>query len=425
MTFWLWAGFTLLVLGMLALDLGVFHRKSHVVSIREAAIWTGVWVATALIFGVGVYFLYEYNILGIGVEVGHNLLGHQAVVQYLTGYIIEKSLSLDNIFVIALVFAYFGVATKYQHRVLFWGILGALIMRGVMIAAGAALIARFSWMVYVFGGLLLLTALRMLISKHEKVEPERNPLVRMARRIFPVSEHFEEERFFTRIDGKRAVTPLLLVLLVVESTDVVFAVDSIPAIFAVTQDPFLVFTSNVFAILGLRSLYFVLAGVIERFRYMKISLVVLLAYVGVKMLLAHHVPIPTLLSLGIIVGILTIGVLASIVAARRERAAPANPAAEEFDELIDQSVKQARKVVAAVIGVTVLLIGVAMIVLPGPAVVVIPAGLAILGTEFVWARRLLRKFKRTGGRVWNAVSHRETRADTGVVREEEDEVGVK
>ena len=424
MTFWLWAGFVVLVLGMLALDLGVFHRKSHVVSIREAAMWTAVWVVTALIFGVGVYFLYEHNILGIGVEVGHNLLGHQAVVQYLTGYIIEKSLSLDNVFVFALLFSYFTVPPEYRHRVLFWGILGALIMRGVMIAAGAALIARFSWMVYVFGGLLLLTALRMLVSKHEKVEPDRNPLVRMARRIFPVSEHFEEERFFTRIDGKRAVTPLMLVLLVVESTDVVFAVDSIPAIFAVTQDPFLVFTSNVFAILGLRSLYFVLAGVIEKFRYMKLSLVVILAYVGVKMLLEHHVPISTLLSLGIIVGILTTGVVASVVARRREQRA-VGQAEREFDAFVDEGLRHARKIVAAVIGTTVVLVGIAMIVLPGPAIVVIPAGLAILGTEFVWARRLLRKFKKTGGRVWKAVSQSKEKPAASTPSEREDEVGVK
>ncbi len=422
MTFWIWAGFVVLVLGMLALDLGVFHRRSHVVSIREAAVWTGVWVVTALIFAVGVYYAYEYNWLGIGLEVGHDLGGRQATIQYLTGYIIEKSLSLDNIFVIALIFAYFNVAPIYQHRVLFWGILGALIMRGVMIAAGAALISRFSWMVYVFGGLLLLTALRMLVAKHEKVEPEHNPLLRAARRPFPVSDHFDGERFFTRIDGRRAITPMMLVLLVVESSDVVFAVDSIPAIFAVTRDPFLVFTSNVFAILGLRSLYFVLSGVIEKFRYMKISLVVLLAYVGVKMLLAHHYPIPTLLSLGIIVGILTIGIVASIVAARRDQNSVASAAAEEFDEFIEQSLKHARKVVAAVIGVSVLLVGLALTVLPGPAFVVIPAGLAILATEFVWARRLLRRIKRTGRRIWKKVDFRVKRPKGGG---RQDKIGVQ
>ena len=327
---WLWIGFIAAVLVMLAIDLGVFHRRTHVVKVTEAAIWTTVWVALALVFNVAVYYLYENHIFGIGATVGDELTGKQAALQFFTGYVIEKSLSLDNIFVIALIFTYFGVRAEYQHRVLFWGILGALVMRGVMIAAGTALIHRFNWITYVFGTLLILTAVKMLIARHDNLEPDKNPLVRLARRLYPVSDDFDGQRFFTRVDGRRAITPLFLVLLVVESTDMLFAIDSIPAIFAVTRDPFLVFTSNVFAILGLRSLYFVLAGVMDKFRYLKMSLVFLLAYVGVKMLLAHHFPIPTTASLAIIGGILSVGVLASLLAGHRDTAPLVSPLAREL-----------------------------------------------------------------------------------------------
>jgi len=312
MTFWLWFGFIVFVLTMLALDLGVFHRHAHVVSVREALSWCGVCAALSLVFTVVLYFMYENHWLGMGLKEGHTEDGWKAAIDYLTGYIIEMSLSLDNIFVIAVIFGYFCVPELYQHRVLFWGILGALIMRGVMIAAGAALITRFEWIIYVFGGLLILTAVKMLITNNEDIHPDRNPLVRLARRFYPVTPNYEGEHFFSRIDGRRAVTPLFLVLLVVESTDVLFAVDSIPAIFAITRDPFIVFTSNVFAILCLRSMYFALAGMISKFRYLKVSLVFVLAYVGVKMLLSHHVHIPTLVSLSVIVGMLAVGILASI-----------------------------------------------------------------------------------------------------------------
>jgi tellurite resistance protein TerC len=314
-----WIGFIVLVLAMLAIDLGVFHRRGHVIGAKEAGMWTAVWIALALLFNVGVYFAYAHQLPGIGAGAVGGLSGRQAALEFLAGYVIEKSLSLDNIFIIALIFSYFGVRPEYQHRVLLWGILGALVMRGAMIAAGAALIHRFTWMTYIFGALLILTAVRMLVSRHDTVAPDRNPLVRLARRIFPVSTEFEGQRFFTRIDGRRAATPMFIVLLVIESTDLLFAVDSIPAVFAVTRDPFLVFTSNIFAILGLRSLYFVLAGVIDSFRYMKASLVFLLAFVGAKMLLAHHYPIPTVASLVIIAVVLLTGVLASIAAARRDR----------------------------------------------------------------------------------------------------------
>jgi len=321
-----WGGFIAGILLLLALDLGVFHRRAHAVGVREALTWTGVWIAFALGFNVLVYFLYEHQWLGVGTRAAHSAGGQQAALDFLTGYIIEKSLSLDNIFVIALIFGYFRVPGVYQHRVLFWGVVGALVMRGAMIAAGSALIHRFDWIVYVFGAFLILTALKMLRGAHQKLDPEKNPLVRLARRLFPVSTTYDGQRFFTRSGGRRTATPLFLVLLLVESSDAVFAVDSIPAIFAITDDPFIVFTSNVFAILGLRSLYFALAGVMDKFRYLSTSLVFVLAFVGVKMILAHHWPIPTPVSLAVIAATLLAGVAASVVASRRASGGEAPPA---------------------------------------------------------------------------------------------------
>lgn len=318
MTVILWVGFIVLILALLALDLGVLNRKAHVISAKEALLWTAFWVLLSLVFNVVIYFMYQHHWLGIGEHIGHPVSGGEAALKFFTGYLIEKSLSLDNIFVIALIFSYFKVPAIHQHRVLFWGILGALIMRGIMIIAGVALIQEFIWMVYVFGGMLIITSVKMLTSSHDSLEPEKNPLVKFARRLYPVSPGFEGKRFFTRINGKRAITPLFLVLLVIESTDVLFAVDSIPAIFAITYDPFIVFTSNVFAILGLRSLYFALAAIIERFKYVKLSLVVILAFVGVKMILSHHYQIPTHISLIVICLLLLVGILASMVLSRRE-----------------------------------------------------------------------------------------------------------
>ena len=318
MVIWLWVGFIALVLFLLALDLGVFNREAREISARESLAWTAVWVTVALLFNWLVYAMYEHHWLGVGQAFGEELSGRQAALQFFTGYLIEKSLSLDNIFVIALIMRYFAVPVRYQHRLLFWGVLGALVMRGVMISLGVALIRRFDWIIYVLGALLILTAVKMLLARHEEIHPEKNPLVRLVRRFYPVTGEIRSEHFFTKMDGRRAATPMLLALVVVETSDLLFAVDSIPAIFAVTTDPFLVFTSNVFAILGLRSLYFVLASVIEKFRYMQASLVFILAFVGIKMLLSHHLPIPILASLAVIGGILLVGILASLISARRE-----------------------------------------------------------------------------------------------------------
>ncbi len=317
---WLWVGFLAFVLGLLALDLGVFHRKAHVIGVREALAWSGVWIGVGLSFCVFVYFGYEYHWFGMDLP-GTEPDGRAAAVMYVTGYVVEKSLSVDNIFVMAAIFSHFGVPAASRHRVLYWGILGAIVLRGVMILLGAALIARFHWVLYLFGAFMLFTAARMLLVRHEP-DPKNSRLVRLARRFFPVTDDFAGQRFAVRVNGKPMLTPLALALVAVESADLLFATDSVPAVFAVTQDPFLVFSSNVFAILGLRSLYFALDGIMDRFYYLKTSLVVLLALIGLKMLLKdvlHAVPGLTYYTLGAIALVLTAGVLASVIRARRER----------------------------------------------------------------------------------------------------------
>ena len=331
---WIYSGFIGFILLLLALDLGVFHRKTHVVEMKEALSWSAVWILLGLAFSVFVYYGYENRWLGLGTSVdavdGGTNEGREALLKYLTGYVIEKSLSVDNVFVIAMIFGFFAVPPEYQHRVLFWGILGALVMRGAMIAAGARLIAEFGWILYVFGGFLVLTALKMLFLKPGETDPERLLVIRLARRFLPITPRYHGERFFVRTGEGRGdgtsgwmLTPLFLALLLVEATDLVFAVDSIPAIFAITTDPFLVFTSNVFAILGLRALYFALAGMIGKFRYLKVSLAVVLLMVGGKMLAAPWLKAAfgTNFSLYLLAAILL--VLAAGVAASRFR--PAEP----------------------------------------------------------------------------------------------------
>lgn len=317
-TLWVWIGFNLFVLAMLAIDLGVFHREAHEVSLREAAIWSVVWIALALLFNAGLYVFWDQ------IMPGSSLSASDAGLAFLTGYLIEKALSVDNIFVFVLIFSYFAVPAKYQHRVLFWGILGALIMRGTMILAGAALIKQFHWIIWIFGAFLIFTGIRMARSQDEQVEPEKNPVVQMFRRFVPISDRYDGQKFLTRQNGVLMATPLLLVLVMVETTDLIFAVDSIPAIFAVTQEPFIVYTSNVFAILGLRALYFVLAGVVHLFHYLKLGLSVVLVFVGVKMLLPDlsaaligvSWKIPTGISLGVVATIIAVSIIASLVRAR-------------------------------------------------------------------------------------------------------------
>jgi tellurite resistance protein TerC len=366
---WMYAGFVALVLALLALDLGVFHRKAHVISVKEALGWSAFWIALGLAFSGFIYAGYENHWLGLGLFPDMMTLapravegvgtvyndGDSATVKYLTGYLVEKSLAVDNIFVIAMLFGFFAVPQVYQHRVLFWGIVGALLMRGAMIATGAQLIQRFSWIIYVFGAFLILTGIKMLLLKTDETDPDRNVVVRLTRRLLPITERFHGQHFFVRagsaasheppvagaaeerdrvVDAARPgtllATPLFLALVMVEFTDLIFAVDSIPAIFAITADPFLVFTSNVFAILGLRSLYFALAGMIHRFTYLKIALAFVLMVVGVKMM--THAWLKALLGpqfnlylLGVVLLILGAGVAASLATARPDRGHPSPP----------------------------------------------------------------------------------------------------
>jgi tellurite resistance protein TerC len=292
-----WIGFNAFVFIMLALDLGVFHKKLHRVPVREAVIWTAVWITLAMLFNVLIYFN----------------LGKTKALEFLTGYIIEYSLSVDNIFVFILIFSYFAVNERYQHKVLFWGILGALVMRAIFIFAGVALIERFHWIIYIFGGFLFITGIRMLFSGDSDIEPEKNPVVRFFRKFLPVTETNHEEKFFIKKDKRLFATPLFLVLIIIESSDLIFAVDSIPAVLAITQDSFIVYTSNIFAIMGLRSLYFAISGVMEYFRFLKIGLAFVLSFVGIKMCISGLVVVPVLVSLLTIISILLISIIASVV----------------------------------------------------------------------------------------------------------------
>src|SRR5688572_10748114 len=291
----LWIAFNAFVVAMLALDLGVFHRTAHAVGFREAATWSAVWIALALAFN-------GYVAWRFGPEKG---------IDYLTGYLIEKSLSVDNIFVFVVIFAALGIPALYQHRVLFWGILTALVLRAAMIFAGVALLERFHGLVYVFGAFLILTGIKLFVQRGKEQRPEQGWTMRVARKVIPSTPRLENGRFFTRENGRRVATPLFLALVMVEVTDVIFAVDSIPAIFAITTDPFIVYTSNIFAILGLRSLYFVLGGLVDRFRYLKVGLAGVLVFVGIKMSLADVYKIPSPISLGVVLAILAIAVIAS------------------------------------------------------------------------------------------------------------------
>jgi len=292
-----WIGFNLFVVIMLALDLGVFHKKTHKVPVKEAIIWTSVWITLAMIFNILIYFD----------------MGKTKALEFLTGYVIEYSLSVDNIFVFILIFSYFKVNEKYQHKVLFWGIVGALFMRAIFIFAGVALINKFHWIIYIFGGFLIVTGIRMLFHGDPQVDPEKNPVVRFFKKIFPVTHTMHEDKFFIRQNYKTYATPLFLCLLIIETSDLIFAVDSIPAVLAITQDSFIVYTSNIFAIMGLRSLYFAVSGVMELFRYLKVGLALVLTFVGVKMCLSGFFEIPVIYSLGTILSILLISVIASVI----------------------------------------------------------------------------------------------------------------
>jgi len=300
---WLWIGFSALIIFMLSLDLGLFNRKAHTIRYREAAIWSAVWVALAAVFA-GIVFLSQGSTRGL---------------EFVTGYVIELSLSVDNLFVFILIFSYFKVPKAFQHRVLFWGLLGALVLRLTMIFLGATLITRFHWILYIFGAFLIYTGLNMFREESQDLEPEKNPVVRLVTRFVPMTRNYHEDKFFTVVNGRKVGTLLLLVLVIVEVTDLVFAVDSIPAIFAITTNTFIVYTSNVFAILGLRSMYFLLAGVIEKFHYLRAGLAIVLTFIGVKMLIVYwHLEIPIHISLIVVVGVLLTSIIASVIWAKEE-----------------------------------------------------------------------------------------------------------
>jgi tellurite resistance protein TerC len=311
----LWVGFNLFVLAMLALDLGVFHRRAHEIHVREALVWSVVWITLALLFNVVVYFW----------------RGTETALEFLTGYLLEKSLSVDNIFVFLMIFTYFRVPYVHQHKVLFWGIIGALVMRALFIATGVTLIQKFHWVIYIFGIFLIITGIKMATQKDKEIHPERNPVLRLFRRFMPVTPDYEGGRFFVTRHGRYFATPLFVVVLVVETTDVIFAVDSIPAILAVTLDPFIVYTSNVFAILGLRALYFALAGIMQLFHYLPYGLSAILVIVGIKMLIAEIYKVPIGVALGLVAAILAASVLASIIWPPKQEELPAPPIPPEGD----------------------------------------------------------------------------------------------
>ena len=292
-----WVGFNILIFILIAIDLGLLHKKSHVISVKEALIWSAGWIFISLTFNVGIYFWFGYD----------------SALQFLTGYLIEKSLSVDNIFVFAILFSYFKVPPEHQHKVLMWGILGALVMRGALIAIGTALITNFHWIIFVLGAFLVYTGIKMAVQKEISVHPEKNPVVNLVKRFIPISDDYDGDKFVTIIDGKKIFTPLIVVLIVIEITDLMFAVDSIPAIFAITTDPFIVYTSNVFAILGLRALYFALSGVLDTFHYLKYGLGMVLSFVGVKMLISDFYIIPIPVALGTVAVILALSIIVSIL----------------------------------------------------------------------------------------------------------------
>jgi tellurite resistance protein TerC len=302
----IWIGFNVFVILMLALDLGVFHRKAHVIKIKEALLWSGFWIALALLFNLGIYFW----------------RGPETALEFLTGYLIEKSLSVDNLFVFLLIFSYFDVPPLYQHKILFWGILGALIMRAIFIAVGITLIQAFHWILYLFGIFLIFTGIKLALHKKREIHPERNPVIRIFRRLMPVSDQYEGDQFIVKKGRQYLFTPLFLVLLMIETTDVIFAVDSIPAILAITLDPFIVYTSNVFAILGLRALYFALAGLMRLFHHLHYGLSAILVLVGIKMLLADIYKIPTVIALGLIAVILLTSIVGSVLLPRKVEITP-------------------------------------------------------------------------------------------------------
>ncbi len=384
MTLLLWFSFSILVTALVVVDLRVTGRKGRALTLGEGLVWTSFYVFVAMAFNVLIYLAYEHD--WIETLVATDVSGRRAALQFFTAWLLEKSLSLDNVFVMALVFSYFQVPRELQHRVLMWGVLGAVVMRAGLIGLGSFLLIHLMWTAYVFGALLVATAVRMLVSRHDNLLPEDNGLVRLARRKLPITGGFRGERFLVRESGRLHMTPLFLALLMVESADLVFAIDSVPAALAVTTDPFIIITANTFAVLGLRALYFVLAAALDRLRYLKISLAFVICFAGIKLLLSHTHPIPNVVSLTVILGILGVGIVGSFIAGERDPASLVSPLVHDLEELAEVTRHHAWRIIMFVMGSTIAVVGLVVVFAPGPGLLILFGGLSILALEFERAR---------------------------------------
>ncbi len=384
--------FILSVICMLALDLGLARRRMTHLTYYDAIAQSAFWIMIGLSFAIVIFFTFEYDWFA-HTPAYADTSGKQAVIEYLTTYIVEKALSLDNLFVIALIFSTLQIPIHLQQRVLLWGILGAIVFRGIMIFGGIALINAFTWMNYLFGGLLLFSAVKLLANQNKPYSIDNNPLVGFLTKYLPVHTDTHNGHFFTRDNGKFFVTPLFVAMLLVESADVLFAFDSIPAVITISRDPFIVYSSNIFAILGLRALYFVLASALQKLHYLRLGLIIILIYIGIKMLISHYYTINTLTSLVVILSILILAVLMSLQKEDHADFIESSPLAGDLGKIYHLTYGGLKRILILVIGISVLVVGIIMIFTPGPAIIVIPAGLAILATEFIWARLLLKHFK--------------------------------
>ena len=388
----LWAILIFTVVALLMLDIGLLHRQVTRISFIEALALSGFWIVIGLAFALFIFFAYEQAWLANYIPVTA-LSGSQAVTEYLTTYLLEKSLSLDNLFVIAVIFQSLNIPLQYQYRVLFYGIIGAILMRTVIIIGGIQLFDAFSWMNYLYAGLLLFAAFRFFINHTVVTERAESKLVKLITRFVPVKKTVEDGRFILYRNKSLMITPLFIAVLTIESADLVFAIDSIPAALAISQDSFIVVSSNIFAIMGLRALYFVLASAMQQLHYLKVSLILILLFVATKMLLIHTYPIDTIVSLLVISLMLIAGIIASLLQKDRGPVFATSPIAKEMGRIYNLTFVGLKRIIILVLGISVIIVGIIMIVAPGPAIVVIPAGLAILATEFVWARIILKKFK--------------------------------
>lgn len=388
----IWWLFLLLIAGLIFLDLGVLHRKAKDLSLYEAVALSTFWITLGLSFAVVIYLVYEYKWFSDSINL--TIDSKTAVTQYLTAYLVEESLSLDNLFVIALIFQTLKIPLGHQHRVLLLGIIGAIVMRGIFIVLGVFLANEISWMNYVFGSILLFSAIKLLIdSQQPEMHPQQGTILRIAKRWLPYTDNIANGDFFVRVAGKLTMTPLFIALLMVESADLIFAVDSIPAVIGISRDPFIIFSSNVFAILGLRAMYFLLAAAITKLRFLKATLILILGFIGIKMLIAHYYEISAATSLLVICTFLLLGVLSSLISNHAPVVGESPVGLARLTALYEFTFASLRRAIILLVGTTVVIIGIIMIVTPGPAFIVIPVGLAILATEFVWAKRLLSKFK--------------------------------